>query len=257
MKCILCKSRRTHIIDSLDKRTLQEIWHKEYNIDVTDTTKQDLDLFECDCCLLKFWNPAPEGTGAFYAELAKNPWYYPESKWEYDICSSWVSARDEVLEVGCGEAHFSRRIPATYRGLELNPDVANDITILNQTIQEHAVEYKGCYDWVFAFQMLEHTKDPATIIERMIACLKPSGKLVLGLPNDVSWLGQARMFALNTPPHHITRWSVSSLERMSQIFGLHLMRVDFMPFKEDYALKFVDGALKNTGDVFVATFRRA
>jgi SAM-dependent methyltransferase len=257
MKCVLCKSRSTTIIDTLDKNKVQEIWQQEYGIDVSAQITEDINLFECSDCRIKFWDPAPEGSADFYKALAMNPWYYPESKWEYDISSSWVSARDEVLEVGCGLAHFSRRIPATYRGLELNPDVADGITILNQTIQLHSKEFSGCYDWVFAFQMLEHTKDPAVIIDSMLDCLKPNGRLVLGLPNDTSWLGQARMFALNTPPHHLTRWSVGTLENLSSLKNIHLERVDFMPFKEDYALKFITNPNKNTGDILLATFRRA
>ena len=99
-----------------------------------------------------------------------------------------------ILEVGCGEASTLGLLKKDNRyewacGVELDPDAARnasnqidkvwcgDAEILVDEIQIDPV------DTLFCFDILEHLKDPWTALEKYANFLKPSGTVVISLPN--------------------------------------------------------------------------
>src|SRR5260370_20339273 len=93
----------------------------------------------------------------------------------------------------------------------------------------------GTFDAEIALELLEHLPNPRTFLERATAMLKPSGTLLLTMPN------RHRVFAVlkralgkphsstDYPPHHLTRWSTGALRKLlRKSFGK--VRVGSLPY---------------------------
>lgn len=253
--CPLCLSENTQVIDVLDADTVREIYRTEYNVDVSTLIDRDVNLHQCSNCDLKYFNTSLCAGGDLYSHLQKFDWYYPTEKFEYEQVAPWIGVNDHVLEVGCGAATFSLKLATPhYQGLDFNPEVHKGVKVLNQTLLQHSQIKPNFYDFVVAFNVLEHVPNPRSFIKEALACLKPNGKLIISLPADSSWLGQARLFGLNMPPHHITRWPDTTIEHMAKLFNLKLNKLIFDPFVENYQAKFVEPLEYTRGDLLIAEF---
>jgi len=237
----------------LDK--LKEIYEKEYAFDVSSYISRDLALLQCVGCGVQIWDPLVESPKELYEALSQQSWYYPDGKWEYDLCANWPKIGEKVLEVGCGAGHFRNRQQGTYTGLEFNPKVVDNEFIFSETIELHSQRRAQYYDWAFSFQVLEHAADPRGFLQGLRGSVKRGGHIVLGLPNDDSYLGRAKYFGLNLPPHHLTRWSVRSVVYLAQLFDLKLSAIHFSPYDPSaYQTKFVKDIDTTKGDLMVVDF---
>jgi SAM-dependent methyltransferase len=253
--CPLCSSNKSSVIDVLDYNTVTEIYRTEYNVDVSTIIDRDVVLYQCSDCDLKYFDSKLCAGGDLYGHLQTFEWYYPSEKFEYDQVAPWIGPQDHVLEVGCGRATFSDKLATPhYQGLDFNPDVHKGVKVLNQTLLQHSQIKPNFYDYVVAFNVLEHVPNPRSFIKEALTCLKPNGKLILSLPADSSWLGQARLFGLNMPPHHITRWPDSTVKNIADLFNLELTRLIFDPFVENYQSKFVEPLAYTRGDLLIVEF---
>ena len=73
-------------------------------------------------------------------------------------------------------------------------------------IEDHADQRPGHYDAVTSFQVLEHVTEPASFLRACVKALRPGGRLLLGVPNNDSFLGLLEDNWLNMPPHHMSLW---------------------------------------------------
>jgi SAM-dependent methyltransferase len=169
------------------------------------------------------------GDENFYSALQKNDWYYMTDKEEYQYVKQFIKKTDKVLDVGAGKGAFANLLSTKrYVGLDLSIGAkemasSNGITILNETIQEHANKYPEEYDVVCSFQVLEHVSDPYMFIKSQLNTLKSGGLLILAVPSEDSFLKYAVNGILNMPPHHVTRWSDEALKKIGDLFNLILI----------------------------------
>ena len=59
-------------------------------------------------------------------------------------------------------------------------------------------------------------------------CLRPGGSLFLSVPNRMR-SGRAAAEPLDSPPHHLTRWSRRSLEMLAGAAGLRMREIALEP----------------------------
>lgn len=92
----------------------------------------------------------------------------------------------KVLDFGCGAAGFLRKaqaLAAEVAGVELESRVheywGNAITLHGDL--ENAGDG---YDLITAFHVVEHLPDPRAILEKLAACLKDHGRLVIEVPSS-------------------------------------------------------------------------
>ena len=186
----------------------------------------------CDECGLSFFDPPTPGPEALYAELARLPWYYSSGKEEYRLAARRIQAGQSVLEVGCGVGRFTHYLTeANYVGLEFNSEavkaaIGMGLDVRSERVEEFASGQENSFDVVCAFQVLEHVLDPSSFISACVACARPGGLVMFGVPNSDGFLGIRPDEILNMPPHHITWWSASVFWHVASQFGLEVIAIE-------------------------------
>ncbi len=235
--CPLTGDPRVEVLEEIPASLIIDSYKQDLGLDIAAEFNGVESLILCRSvnCDLIFFYPAITGSSRFYQQLQTFDWYYPPHKYEYEHAAAWIHAGDRVLDIGCGNSHFAAYIPeAHYSGLEPQPTFHHlasrpPLTIYSENIVEHAATHSAFYDAVCCFQVLEHVADPANFIRAALACLKPGGLLILGMPSMESYLSQLVNFSLNAPPHHVTWWTDRALRSVASQFELDVLSLNHAP----------------------------
>jgi SAM-dependent methyltransferase len=191
--------------------------------------------WKCGACGFEFSNPEFAGDGRFYAALqAQLENYYPVRAYEFERALDFAREQGlaEVLDVGCGSGTFltlakSRGLRAY--GMELNPQGVAQARRAGHEVYEClladllAREPGRKFDFVTAWQVMEHVPDPARFLQECAAAARPGGFVGVAVPNEM----MLRLLCPNDPhgwpPHHISRWRIQDLERAGRGAGLKIM----------------------------------
>ena len=246
-KCLLCENKNVLLVENIDTRQLSRLYKSRAGVDVRRFFDEGhLNLFKCPHCDLGFYSPQISGDSRFYDELQNYRGYFLKNKTEYSEAAKFINAKDDVLEVGCGEGLFTDHIQyRSYIGLEFSGKAIatarnKGLDIIDQPLEEHAGNRKEKYDVVCFFQVLEHIDQPREFIHHALACLKKGGKLIIAVPSNDSFIRDAPNFYLNMPPHHISTWSDKSLQKIADIFQLKVEAIihePLHPIHESFYLK--------------------
>jgi 2-polyprenyl-3-methyl-5-hydroxy-6-metoxy-1,4-benzoquinol methylase len=231
--CPLSSSTNLNIIEEVATKDLNKKYQKMLGADISEEFGQTekIGLYHCLDSDLRFFYPTITASESFYEKLQKFDWYYLDEKEEYNYASQYIKSSHSVLEIGSGKGAFAQKIASqNYVGLEFSQTAMelakqNKITILNQSIQQHSVNFPETYDIVCAFQVLEHIGDIASFVEASLKCLKPGGLLIYSVPSADSFISLAKNNILNMPPHHVTWWSDKSLEYIGQKYNLKIIEL--------------------------------
>jgi len=226
MKCIFCNKDSIEIVRSFKTEEINILYRKQLNIDVSYLFNfHSIDLVNCNDCHINYFVPLVSGDNKFYQNLAKFDWYYQKEKIEYDVIKNYIKKNSKVLDIGCGQGHFSKYLQeVNYTGLEPNAKcetILNDkAKILNITLKEHLENINDAYDYVCLFQVLEHITNPYELLNDVKKILKTGGKLIISVPNNDSYLKYMINGILNFPPHHLIRWTKNSLNKIGEVLEL-------------------------------------
>ncbi|MDH4229808.1 MAG: class I SAM-dependent methyltransferase [Nitrospirota bacterium] len=133
----------------------------------------------------------------------------------------WVSGGARVLDVGCGvgiSLAYLESIGCEAVGCEADANVAAIAKKYGLNIRiglfDPADYEPHSFDYVTMAQVLEHTLDPVATLRSLQQVLKPSGKVVLSMPNAGGWLVKLlgrRWINWHVPYHlqHFTRKSLN------------------------------------------------
>lgn len=232
-KCPMCGDANGSILASLDGTQLARAYADQFGIHTGPPPAPQILLRSCSRCTLRFFDPLWAGNESLYDQLQEHPWYYLQDKDEYEIAARHVGKADRVLEVGAGEGRFAARIEAaSYVGLELNAKATaraqqRGVDLRRQTVEDHAVDHADHYDVVCHFQVLEHVTQPRQFLAAGASCLKPGGRLIVSVPNEMSFMGAESNNLLNLPPHHVTRWTAQALRNAGAEIGLEVLAVEY------------------------------
>lgn len=220
--------------------------HLGVDVDRFFTGLDTLTLLRCEDTGYEFYHPAETaGDERFYSDLARQPWYYDEARWEHARAVGWCDEASSVLDVGCGSGAFlqlvrERRPGCRVEGMEFNPRAraeaaARGFTVHAEALEDLARAAPGSFDVVTAFQVLEHLPQPRAFLDAMVAVARPGGILILGVPNNDGYLAGTTAipsYVLNMPPHHMGLWRPSSLARLVGLLPLELLDLEEEPFDE-------------------------
>lgn len=137
-----------------------------------------------------------------------------------------LGMKAKVLDVGCFDGFFVRKMcdyGIDAYGVDINrraiADGARRFSLGDRLPTKPTAQLLAegrSFDVVTMFEVIEHLEEFTEVISECIALLKPGGHLIISTPNnDMSWRPP-----LDFPPHHLSRFSPQSLEKMASRYGL-------------------------------------
>jgi len=140
-----------------------------------------------------------------------------------------------MVDIGCGAADYMVRLREAgwnALGLEPSPHAAErarktyGVNVVEDVFPSNKLP-RGAFDLVTAQQVLEHLDNPLDSLEKMRDLLRPSGRLLLTVPNAASW--SSRFFGAAwigwDLPRHLTHFTPHSLSEMVRECGFRVLRV--------------------------------
>jgi 2-polyprenyl-3-methyl-5-hydroxy-6-metoxy-1,4-benzoquinol methylase len=233
MNCLLCHSNHVKIKETHSRKELLEVW-EPVNIDIKEEIKLDVvNLYQCEECKLKFFDPQLAGGDKFYSELGKLDWYYLHpGKTEYDYVQKFIKDGDRILDVGAGRGVLYTKIikKVEYTGLELSTkavELAKEagINVKQEDLLIHAEEHKSFYNMVCLFQVLEHLTEVDKFIKSIRLTLKSGGLFIIAVPNNDGFISYLPNYSFNLPPHHTILWTKTSLKFLAKKYDFDIVEV--------------------------------
>lgn len=228
---------------------LAEKYQSKFGISIAPfLTQSEIQLHrESETGIWKF-NGCDPGSGEFYEALGELPYYYMENKWEFDEAIKGLreESRDiRILEVGCGSGAFLNQLRESgfqnIQGLELNEAAKSQCCQNGHAVRSEMtsslIQRGEKFDYVFAFQVLEHVPDPAQFLSELISLVPEDGHVIVATPNKNAFPKRYRWDLLDLPPHHMSRWDAQSYSQVSELLEVELADIKYEPLAK-YHYKF-------------------
>lgn len=242
--CPFCNSTQITLSKEFSTKIIADLYQKQLGISVEHFFKltSKISLFKCDKCYYEFYYPFDiEGDGEFYHQLGKLSWYYMNDKWEHQASLKFITQNSKVLEIGCGNGAFLRKLKdrgIEAEGLELNTDAVkkcqkNSLRVYEKTIEDFSQDKKNeLYDIVCSYQVLEHIVKPKQFLESAISVLKPGGLLIIAVPNNDSFIKEDIFPILNMPPHHFGLYGKNHLSFWPKMLPIKIISILLEPLQK-------------------------
>lgn len=226
------------ILDEFAAQDIIDLYAAQENIDVSDFfPEESVYIVECLDSRYRFYYPCLAGEGGFYMKLQaaqerRGLEYDRDVSDDHRFAFEHIETGEKVLEIGCGSGKFLEEVKkkaGEVTGLDFNIIIAEQarekgLNIVGESIIFHATRNAEKYDVVCAFQVLEHIYDVREILTAMVKVLKPSGKLIVSVPNNEPYfLRFGKYEVLNMPPHHVGLWNLRALKSAGEILNLKLV----------------------------------
>jgi SAM-dependent methyltransferase len=164
-----------------------------------------------------------------------------------DYAASVLGRAGTMLELGCGRGELLAGAASrgwTVSGVEMTPEFAARARDAGVEVEEATIEacqsLSRTYDVILAAAVLEHLYEPAAVLRRIFAAVRPGGLLFIDVPNERGLalrVGnlyqrlQGRDWSINLsptfPPFHVVGFGPRSLTSVLHAAGfqVHEMRV--------------------------------
>jgi len=256
LSCNVCRSGRIQKVDS------------EFN------------FCRCDSCGYVFDSPRPSfaQVSEFYSQMGKYDTWLKEKRardmlWKRRLKKLLPrSAGGSLLDIGAGIGQFLHHAQPMFTsvvGTEVSESAVAiakqkyGLALLAGQVEEFDLPPDD-FDIITLFHVLEHVPDPRMLIDRCQAILKPSGMLLIAVPNDVlAWsstikkLGKRlliRPFQKFSPvlgisragasrEIHLSHFTPSVLRQLLESSGLHVVEESLDPYYVSSGVRlFLDSA---------------
>jgi 2-polyprenyl-3-methyl-5-hydroxy-6-metoxy-1,4-benzoquinol methylase len=268
----LTKTNNVIKLKTIQTSRIIELYKANFNINVEYLLSEstEIELFQCNDSGYRFYYPFNiAGDSAFYEQLQKFSWYYMPWKWEHMETAKFLVPNMKLLEVGCAHGEFLEKIQKQKKvhvvGLELNNTAVclarkKGLEVFAELVEDHAKNHYEEYDVVCSYQVLEHITDIHTFIEGSLQCLKKDGLLIIGVPNNSSFV---RWYAdedlLNMPPHHMGLWSPKTLKKLEIYYSLSFIKLKNEPLQKyhyDWYLTILENKLQQRSRILYNIFQK-
>ncbi len=155
------------------------------------------------------------------------------NRWMADTIAPWLGTR--VLEIGAGKGNITRHLcrrRKRYVAADLNPEYVEQLRMafrhrpsveVAHLDAENAADFasfEGQMDTVLCLHILEHLEDDREALKRIRTVLRPTGRLILLVPNDPAAFG-----SLDSAMGHKRRYSLTQLSALIDAAGFELDNV--------------------------------
>jgi SAM-dependent methyltransferase len=116
---------------------------------------------------------------------------------KYSIVATYLPPEGRILEVGCHTGYFSKALEQRgYQvvGVDCNADAVAAARMQGLDVCDGDIEQPGFierlgmqFDAVLLMDVLEHLRDPITVLVRLKSILKPGGRILCTGPNVAYW----------------------------------------------------------------------
>ena len=228
-ECIYCSNQQT-----------------EKQFPIVDMFGDTYHFYRCPICGTWFLNPMPSEAQflkaydeAYYGEGDKkfNPvvekvvdWFRKQNAKKL---ANLFGGKGTVLDIGCGNGNLLHYLGLAgafdLHGIEPDGKSADRTAnfreiILKRGFLEQDTYLENTFDGITLIHVLEHLPNPREVIEIIASILKPSGHLVIEIPNVRSW--QAKIFKSKwlhfDPPRHLNMFEPNQLIKILSDKGFQL-----------------------------------
>lgn len=224
--CNLCRHQSaTHWLTSVDR-----------------VSGESFDVVQCSHCGLRYTSPRPsldEMSACYLAPVAP--------PWPARILRRWLRRRralwsatglppGRALEIGCGDGWMLdalRRMSWDVVGTERSPQGAACARSLGLDVRVGELAGGGfapqSFDLVILWHVLEHLHDPLGTLIEVRRRMRPSGRLVVAVPNVASWQASVagrHWFHLDVP-RHLYHFDPATLEKVLREAGFQVREWSF------------------------------
>lgn len=223
----------------------------ENRFKIREEAEPPFKVLQCLGCGLVFVHPFPEtaGLATHYDESYYKDWIGAQKEKRTKMWEKRLNGLEKrcpkgrLLDVGCGNGAFleqARKKGWTVNGTEYSPyaaGYARDVLGLDVFRGElFEAGYKGAsFNAVTMWHVLEHVTDPKRYLKEVFSVLKPSGLLVLAVPNVNDLLMKAayrlfkfkryRLFSKNDRELHLYHFSPKTIKASLEAAGFRCLRL--------------------------------
>ncbi len=227
-------------------------------------------IIDCDECGFVHIDPLPTPeqldeiySGEYYSEekpefidnvIKDIEWWTTVFDSRYDYFESRLPALSRsLLDVGCGPGYFLKRgvdrgwqvtgiepsVQAADHAEKLGIEVIN--AFLDSSLRASFTKEDRSFDAVHLSEVLEHTRDPLSVLSQAYSLLNDGGIICCVVPNDYSPVQKVLVEKLGysaywlAPPHHINYFSFGSLAALMRKAGFEVVEQSAM-FPIDFFL---------------------
>jgi SAM-dependent methyltransferase len=218
----------------------------------TRTDDTPYNIIRCIPCQFNHIVPLPSNQAleSYYEQT-----FYKESKPDYveryeadrewwlhthtATMAPYVHPKTLFLDIGCGPGialDAAQHLGASTHGIEVDHNRALELSrrhwMARCTLRDYAPTHLGDVDVAYAWEVLEHVRDPDEFMSDVWDILSPGGYVIIEVPNDFSPLQYQAMTHLGTktpwwvaPDEHLSYFNVQDLKCLVRRHGFNLVDV--------------------------------
>lgn len=246
---------------------------KDYSL-----TQESFQVIECEKCNLKYTDPIPsEDEIAPYYNFPSyishtdtkvgwmNQLYHRVRVYTLANKTSWIQSlftghKGTLLEVGAGTGAFANAMQLKgWHVTALEPDASSRQKALeNYSMNLMPIDAlytlkEAQFDVITLWHVLEHVHDLKKQITAFKRLLKPTGRLIIAVPNYTSYDAQfyKKYWAAYDVPRHLYHFSPSAMDYLMNEFELKVINIQPMWFDSFY-VSLLSEKYKKSGMIGVA-----
>lgn len=222
-------------------------------------SRKDFELVSCPNCGLKVTQPKPpleelpgyyatekyvshhKGEGGLFLFL-----YQLVQKWNLRLKRRGIASQGlrtgDLLDIGCGNGAALKYFNLNgWNGVGVEPaddarELANETGLRVFTEQFLESANSGSFDLITLWHVLEHVYDVPERLTQIRRLIKPSGLVVIALPNPAAWDASfyGKWWAAWDVPRHLSHFSKKSVVVLARNAQFEVVRVSPMWFDSFY-----------------------